>query len=372
MNRSKLLIGLATLAGLALLVFWIDHQYLPRPRPGSPLSDSPAGRLLASDEFPVVLWMPHPHQNLGFLRDTLGASADSLRSLPRLAGLPTPGVPSFGPLAVPPAAEMALASDEAGERYAVFAEVYPAFAAFARLAGRLADNPWLKGGEIYVEGRWAEVRWLGDTWAVASPEFPSSLDVTGAGELPGFPAGAGEMPALPAGGAMSAGEPALAMIEVRQAVRPLSAGRYRLVQRNAGFEIVSEGAEVPAEAGFQALELSSLDVFLFAFAGASRVSANRPGGWSASRRRTPAPRSCRGWRRSPSREATAGRCPGRASQSWEVRIPGRGTPPAGPWSPSIMRVWTASASWRRAWRPSRAGRTPGGRPERCGSTSTPA
>lgn len=255
MNWKKLLIWL----GVALLVFglfaWhVDRHYLPRARPGVPSAGSAAAALLASDEFPVALWMPHPHQNLGFLRRSIGSGGGGLRAVGRLAGLPSPALPAFGPLVVPPASELAVASDEGGERYAVVAEVYPAFAWFARLAGRLAGNPWLEGGDIYVEGRRAQVEWRGNLWIVASPEIPRAVSE---------PATAGEQPA----------DPALAVIRVRQAVHPLPSGRYRLVDRGPALEIVSQGADPVPEGApdFAALGLAELGAYLVTFSG--RVAA---------------------------------------------------------------------------------------------------
>jgi len=237
-----------TLLALLLIAAAAGHvvyHYLPRERPGLPSPSSPAGRLLTSDRYPIALWIPHPHQNLSVLRSLVGTDGDGVAAVARLAGLPSPRVPGFGPLAVPPSSALAVASDETGERYAVAAEVYPAFAAFARLAGRLAENPWLEGGEIYRDGRRSEVAWRGDLWTVASPELPA-LEPS---------------PESPADG----GEPALALIEVRQAVHPLPSGRYRLVRRGEALELL---AGDPADrSAFGGLELGELGVFLFAVAG---------------------------------------------------------------------------------------------------------
>lgn len=258
MRLKKLLLwlGLAILA-LALLAWHVDHHYLPRARPGIPQAGSPAAALLASDEFPVALWIPHPHQNLGFLRRAIGGGGGGLRAVGRLAGLPSPALPTFGPLVVPPATEMAVASDEGGERYAVVAAVHPAFAWFARLAGRLAGNPWLEGGEIYVEGRRTQVTWSGDLWIVASPELPRAVSES----LPESRRSEGSA------------EAALAVIRLRQAVHPLPSGRYRLVSRGRALEIVSQGAGEPAPEvggllpGFDQLGLADLGVFLLAYTG---------------------------------------------------------------------------------------------------------
>jgi hypothetical protein len=242
-----------TLLALLLVAAAAGHvvyHYLPRERPGVPSPASPAGRLLTSDRYPIALWIPHPHQNLSVLRSLVGIDGDGVEAVARLAGLPSPRVPGFGPLAVPPSSALAVASDETGERYAVAAEVYPAFAAFARLAGRLAENPWLSGGEVYRDGRRSEVAWRGDLWTVASPELPA---------LEPSPEPAAEE-----------GEPALAMIEVRQAVHPLPAGRYRLVRRGEALELLAgrpDAGHPPDGSAFAGLNLAELGVFLLAVAG---------------------------------------------------------------------------------------------------------
>ncbi len=259
MTRQRLLIALGILVFLLLAAGHVGYHYLPRPRPASPGADTPAAQLLTSDTYPLGLWMPHPHQNLGFLKRSAGLDSDSLRALARLAGLPTPGLPSFGAMLVPPASELTIVSDEAGERWVISAQVYPAFATFARLSGRLADNPWLKGGEIYSEGRRAEVVWHGNLWTVASPSFPE------------LSASESSAPSAAADEADTA--PALAVVRMRQGVHPLPAGRYRLVQQDTAFEIVSavDNDARAADGGFENLGLSELGVFLITYSG--RVAA---------------------------------------------------------------------------------------------------
>lgn len=247
-RRALTLLGISILA-LALVAGHVVYWYLPRARPADPRGDTAAGSLLASDAYPVALWMPYPHQNLGFLRRAAGAEPASLEALGRLAGLPAPGLPAFGSFAVPPASELAAASDEAGERWVIVAQVFPAFAAFAKLAGRLAGNPWLTGGEVYTEGRRAEVVWRGNRWLAASPELPELATAGGRSESP---------------------EPALAIVQVRQALHPLPSGSYRLIRRGAALEIVA-GAAATESPDFEQLGLAELGAFLLAIAG--RVEA---------------------------------------------------------------------------------------------------
>jgi hypothetical protein len=247
MTRRRLL-GLAVaVLVLAAVAGHVVYWYLPRSRVGSPAAGSLIDRIWQGEDYSVAVWLPYPHQNLGYLRRAAVVEEESLRAAASLAGLPAPELPPFGPLVVPPSSEMVIAADESGERYAVFAEVYPAVAAFAKLAGRLAGNPWLEGGEIYVEGRRAEVRWQGNRWAVASPGFPD-LDADADAGVP------------------AAVAPALAVIQLRQAVHPLPSGRYRLIEEGGGVELAS--AEAPAvEPDFEILGLAERGVFLFAYSG---------------------------------------------------------------------------------------------------------
>lgn len=248
MRLKKLLWGsVLTALALAAAAGHVVYWYLPRERTGVPQPETPMGRLLASD-YPVALWIPYPHQNLAFLGSG-EAGGEGLRAAARLAGLPTPELPSFGPLPVPPATAMAVASDESGERYVVLAEVYPAFAAFAKLAGRLADNPWLRGGEIYVGGRRAEVSWRGNLWAVASPELPA-LDA-------------------PTRDAAAAPPPSLAVIRVRQAAHPLPSGGFLLRRHRDSLEIVSADVSEIPEPELGGLGLPGLGVFLLTYGGAN-------------------------------------------------------------------------------------------------------
>lgn len=170
--------GLVALALIAVLVYGhIAYWYLPRPRPAQPRADSRVASLLADRGFPAVLWLPYPHQNLGVLDLAAAEHKDFMGAFARLTELPPPVLPSFGGFSVVPSSELALAADETGERFVVMAQVYPALAVFSRLAGRIADNPWLAGGPVTVQGRAAEVTWEGNVWIVRSggSEPPSEM-----------------------------------------------------------------------------------------------------------------------------------------------------------------------------------------------------
>ncbi len=230
-----------------LVVGHIYYWYWPRSRAASPEPGSGVAETLRLERFPVALWMPYPHQNLAHLARAAGLERESLEPLARLSGLPAPAIPSFGSLPFPPSSELAIASDEAGQSWLISAQVYPLFAAFARLSGHLADNPWLKGGVIEVEGRRIEVRWQDNRWEVASPGFPER-------ELMADPP-----PVVPS----------LAILQLRYGVHPLPAGRFLLRRSGGGWELASEGVDPRAPwAGSEvAKDLARQDAFLFVASG---------------------------------------------------------------------------------------------------------
>jgi len=85
-------------------------------------------------------------------------------------------LPSFGPFRVPPATELALATDRAGKGFVVAARVYPMAAWLFRAAGLLASNPWMGGGDLTLGGREIRVEWRGDLWIART--VGQELDLT--------------------------------------------------------------------------------------------------------------------------------------------------------------------------------------------------
>jgi hypothetical protein len=188
----------------------VYYWYAPRERAAAPAPGSLPARLLAADDYGACLWVPYPHQNIGKLEGAIDDGPAYLAAAAQIAELPAPVLPSFGPFAVPPSSEIVACSDLGGERFLLVARVYPALAAVARLAGRLADNPWLKGGEIReTRGRRDEVQekvlhvaWRDGYWTVrsgdeptvpasaSSPLYPPNLGVLHLGkDVSDFPAG---------------------------------------------------------------------------------------------------------------------------------------------------------------------------------------
>jgi hypothetical protein len=196
------LLRLAILPLLILLVLgYLLYAYWPRERAAVPSEIS--ARLLASGEYEACLWVPYPHQNLGKLAGTVDDPGMYLAAAARVADLPAPVLRPFGPFAVPPSSEIVACSDLDGERFLLMARVYSGLAAVAKLAGRLADNPWLRGGDVketqggsedapkerVLHVAWRDGYWtvrLGDEPKPAAkenvPDFPSSLGVFHLGE----------------------------------------------------------------------------------------------------------------------------------------------------------------------------------------------
>ncbi len=161
--RSGVLVAVTIVLAVGHVAYW----YWPRERPGTLDSSSQEAGVLDRSDLPLRVWVAHPHQNLAFLTD--GESGDNWRrGLSGLLDVPEIELPRFGPFALPPADGMALATDEEGERMIAVARVYPAIALLARLAGKLAGNPWLAGGVVERGGRKLEVRWSGRAWMLRS------------------------------------------------------------------------------------------------------------------------------------------------------------------------------------------------------------
>ena len=164
-RRLKLGIGLLLLVAFAAHVF---YWYWPRPVAGLPAADSVAATLLSAEGFDVAVWIPHPHQNLAALSQTVGDRDEFLDAVGRLADVKSPRIPRFGPFPVPPATELGIAVSFDDRRTLLVARVYPAIAFLARWAGRLADNSFLRGGPVDLGGEGALVRWVGNDWYLST------------------------------------------------------------------------------------------------------------------------------------------------------------------------------------------------------------
>jgi hypothetical protein len=214
---------------LLLIAGCFLYSYWPRERAAVP-SGLPA-RLLASGEYGACLWVPYPHQNLGKLAGAVDDPASYLAAAARVAGLPAPVMRPFGPFAVPPSSEIVACSDLDGERFLLMARVYPGLAAVARLAGRLADNPWLRGGDVKetqgksdeVEERVLHVAWRDGYWTVRLGDEPALPEK---GEVPGYPA-------------------SLAVFHLGEDVSDLPAGDYVLQRRGEDFDATILGGATP-------------------------------------------------------------------------------------------------------------------------------
>jgi hypothetical protein len=226
-------------AALALLA--VGHYlywYSPRPRAAALRPGSFAADLLTAGDYDACLWLPYPHQNLGALADVLGTGDQAgveryLAAVAQISGLPELEVPHFGPFRAPPAREVVVTASADGERWAVAAQVYPVLAVVARLAGKLAGNPWLAGGTVSLSDRPATVRWAGRLWLLESAAPPRAAS-SRAARLP-----------LPEG-------PALSRLVVRRPQGLVLAGSYRLRSQDGVLELAGEA---PGEWGSRPGEL---------------------------------------------------------------------------------------------------------------------
>jgi hypothetical protein len=196
MKRIAVIVSAVVLAALlaAHVVYWYvprERAVVPRLGAGGGAAPAEAGGaageaageplgVLAAGAYDVCVWVPYPHQNLGALAAAIGDLQDVVGAAARLSSgeggegsAPRPRepeeAPTFGPFEVPPASEMVACSDLAGGRLRVEARIYPTLAVVAKLAGRVAGNPWLAGG---VAGS-TRIAWQGRLWTVtAGPEAP--------------------------------------------------------------------------------------------------------------------------------------------------------------------------------------------------------
>ena len=170
-RRFWMVVLLLVVATVGHVVFW----YLPRARPALP-ADGRCASLLEHPTLPLSVWIPFPHQNLGMLEKSLGVEIAGLRGALEAADLPNPDLPRFGNLKVPPSKALAMATDLKGERFMVAADIYPAVAIFSRLAGHLAGNTWLAGGDLVRKDQRLRVQWFGNVWTVVTHGTPSSWE----------------------------------------------------------------------------------------------------------------------------------------------------------------------------------------------------
>lgn len=256
---KRILLTVAALALVAVLVaghvwFW----YAPRARAARPEPDSPVAALLTDTRFPAALWVPYPHQNLGALDPAADDHQVFLGALARLSGLPPPVLPSFGGFPVVPASELALAADETGSQFVVMAQVYPGLALFSRLAGRLADNPWLAGGPVVINKHAADVRWEGNVWIVEATDGSAARASTGMSQ------------ASTRDGPFD-GEASLGLLAVHRSVEPFPADLYRL-EGDASRISVSSREAFPAPLWERARALEQDDLVLLVMAGPASVN----------------------------------------------------------------------------------------------------
>lgn len=240
-RRTVLLAALVLVLGVAHVAFW----YLPRERAARPDPQDLPGQLLVSRQFDSAFWIPYPHQNLAELRRGVGDWRRWMAAASRLAGLPPPALPAFGPFAVPPSRELALASDSAGRRVVLAARVYPSVAVVARLAGWLAGNPWLAGGEVTAFGGRARVSWRGTLWRVASAGAPNPVREE----------------------AEPLSRAALAAVRLGRPVALLPADTYLLARRGDGLELASRAAPPDLVRRLPSAALGGAGVSIFAAAG---------------------------------------------------------------------------------------------------------
>jgi hypothetical protein len=214
MRRFRNLLLLLLLAVLAAghYLYW----YAPRERAAAPEAGGLPARLLGSGAYDACFWAPYPHQNLAQLQGAINNGAAWVAAVARVADVPAPVVPAFGPFTVPPASELAGCSDLDGDRFLIVTKVYPSLAAVARLSGRLAENPWLAGGEVtnvrndgpVPVQRTLTIAWREGYWTVSA---------------------GGELPDLAAEDAPSAALPdSLALFRLLRGPSEFPTGTYRL------------------------------------------------------------------------------------------------------------------------------------------------
>jgi hypothetical protein len=242
-----------------LLAGHVLYWYGPRERAEVPDPRGAPFRLLTAGAYDACIWIPYPHQNLGALGAAVADLPRVVAAASRLAGSASAAEPPpFGPFEVPPASEIVACSDLRGGRVKVIARIYPIIAAVARLAGAVAGNPWLGGGEA---GR-VSVAWSGGLWTVTAgeEEVQAAPDRSEpAGSLPRTGPSAGQL--FPA---------CLAMVRWSGARPELPAGDYVLVRRGRDFEVslaghsavsaLDPGSSLAAQAGAALLVVAAAEL----------------------------------------------------------------------------------------------------------------
>jgi hypothetical protein len=120
---------------------------------------SAAGRRWISAAPGDAVWLAHPHQNLGAFASGLDLRATIDAACRLTTAGRCPRLESIGPWLVPPASELVISLD--GRMVAV--RPYPTIRILGRIAGWLANNPWLEGG-VVRDGE--VVRWDGGWWVL--------------------------------------------------------------------------------------------------------------------------------------------------------------------------------------------------------------
>lgn len=241
------------------LWFW----YGATLRSGLPDGAGAADLLYRQSSLPITLWVPFPHQNLGALEERVGDLEAYLGALSQLVGIPAMELPSFGPFRLPPARSLALVASEDGAQICWAAEVYPTIAWIARLAGKMAGNPWLSGGEVSNGDRTLSIEWRGTSWIAGTPgcrmERPDFLDAVD--------------PMVPKA-------PAIARLRLGATGELLPAGTYVVRQTGGGVQVELTSAVSTASAvkwpssGLPLLMISGKDASALAFPGGDTQLAN--------------------------------------------------------------------------------------------------
>lgn len=165
-RKRRLWLRLAAIAFVVLAVggHWAVH-YRPRVRALPDSARGAVGRLWASPEAELAVWVAYPHQNLGMLERRIGDLDSYLADVGVLLDDTTLRLPRFGPFRFPPARELVAVEVDTEPNWRAVAQVYPLVGLAARGAGRLASNPWLAGGELSAGGNVVRIGWQGNLWS---------------------------------------------------------------------------------------------------------------------------------------------------------------------------------------------------------------